>query len=1001
MRKTFLPTAVRAVSSVLVLSALAFSSAYAAGLGKLTVLSSLGQPLRAEIELNAVSKDDGGAIAAKLAPMEAFRKANINFNPALSSLRFSVEKRGERQIIRITSAQPMNEPFVDMLLELNSSSGQLVREYTFLLDPAELRSAAAQVVAPVAVPALGVEAVQSRAARVTREAPPVRPAVPAPLESEKPAKVAKEKVAKEKPARPAEEMKEAKGAAQHRVKKGDTLAVIAKDSKPEDISLEQMLVAIYRANPDAFAGENMNRLKVGKVLSIPEADVAGSVSKAEARKVIVAQSADFTSYRNRLAGAAAQATPQKAAEGGQVSGGKVGAKVEERPTAATEAQDKLKVARADAAKGDKASGTASTEDKLAKDKAAAEAQARIKDLEKNISDLQGVMQLKNKDLAAQQQKAEMQAGAKPAAASTPAASASVVASAPAAEASTPASVPAASVPKKKVVPPPPPPPEEPGFFDDLLENPLVLAGTGLIVLLLGYVFVRRRKNQPAQQPEDDIHEESKDAPNSLFGTTGGQSVDTNNSIFNSSFTPSASLLDTNEVDPIAEADVYIAYGREAQAIEILKEALRNHPERHALRIKLLEIYASKKDLHAFDLLASELYSLTKGEGEEWVYAAGLGVSIDPGNPLYAGGDLSEELLSRPTSLHSSVTRPSEDLDPDIRLATSRTPEIVEQGVHVGLQIPQDQLLHPDLPLDLASAELGSAPDESPGFDMPVTQEAVPAAHAVADLHGETGSVAEEAPHAAAATLNFDLGDTDAFMKPDASHLVATDKAEVDGGLDFVMATPAVEPAPVHIEHESEVKQEPEQKAGALDSLDFDLGDMNFGKVSLAAEAAPASVSGMSVTELADDALDHLIEFNPSHESGPEEVTPAAIARQAGVAHEELHVSGAEESQNMPEISPEVQPQAPFGSEPVAPAFDFGGINLDLDPTAHVAAQTEVPASPPAPASGSLEMETKLDLADAYLGIGDKEGARELLDEVILEGSGVQVERAKATLAKIS
>ncbi|MFA9218824.1 MAG: FimV family protein, partial [Sphingomonadaceae bacterium] len=109
----------------------------AAGLGKLTVLSSLGQPLKAEIELTSVTADDAGAIVAKLAPVDAFRAANIDFNPTLLSLRFEIEARNGRQIIRISSGQPVNEPFVDMLLELNWTGGRMVREYTFLLDPAE------------------------------------------------------------------------------------------------------------------------------------------------------------------------------------------------------------------------------------------------------------------------------------------------------------------------------------------------------------------------------------------------------------------------------------------------------------------------------------------------------------------------------------------------------------------------------------------------------------------------------------------------------------------------------------------------------------------------------------------------------------------------------------------------------------------------------------------------------------------------------------------------
>ncbi|MTV41963.1 pilus assembly protein FimV, partial [Duganella radicis] len=128
------------------------ASANAAGLGKLTVLSSLGQPLRAEIELTAVSADEASALVARLAPTDAFRSANIDFNPALMSLRFEVEQRNGRQVIKVSSSQPINEPFVDMLLELTWTGGRMVREYTFLLDPPDLRATQApQVTAPIDV----------------------------------------------------------------------------------------------------------------------------------------------------------------------------------------------------------------------------------------------------------------------------------------------------------------------------------------------------------------------------------------------------------------------------------------------------------------------------------------------------------------------------------------------------------------------------------------------------------------------------------------------------------------------------------------------------------------------------------------------------------------------------------------------------------------------------------------------------------------------------------
>src|SRR6266849_1690900 len=115
------------ISVAIASAVLVLSNAHAAGLGKLTVLSSLGQPLRAEIELNSVSKDDAGALVAKLASADAFRQANIELNSMLMSLRFAIEQRGGQQLIRVTSVQPINEPFIDMLLELAWTNGRLVR----------------------------------------------------------------------------------------------------------------------------------------------------------------------------------------------------------------------------------------------------------------------------------------------------------------------------------------------------------------------------------------------------------------------------------------------------------------------------------------------------------------------------------------------------------------------------------------------------------------------------------------------------------------------------------------------------------------------------------------------------------------------------------------------------------------------------------------------------------------------------------------------------------
>jgi pilus assembly protein FimV len=987
MRKSFSSLAVKAFLSAFALCVLTLTSAHAAGLGKLTVLSALGQPLRAEIELTSVTREEVGNIVVKLASYDDYRKANLEFTSALHSLRFTVEQKGQRHFVRVSSTQALNEPFLGMLLELRSTSGRLTREYTFLLDPAELRRSAPvvatapvrprPVATPTPAPAPEVAAPKPVLVAPVAEKPVMSTRSPEEIKARAQALKAKTEtadkpVAKSKPEAVADAKPKAEKAVQYKTKRGDALAVIAKRHKHEEVSLEQMLVSIYQTNPDAFIGKNMNRMREGRVLTMPDVETAGSVSTADARKVIVAQAADFSAYRNKLAEQAAQTAPKESADAAQAAGGKITAKVEEKATAAKDSQDKLKLSKAGVkpAAVDKASaGSGSAEDKAAQEKAAADERARVKELEKNVSDLQNVLNLKNKQLAEQQKQAELQkqadlqkqqadqaaaakkladeqaaaakkladeqlaaAAAAKAAASTPAASVPA-ASAPAASVPAASVPPVASAPKasvsakttvKKYVPPPPPPP--PSFFDEMLDNPMMLGGIGIVLLLILYLVVRSRAKKKQQSAlGGSLVTENRDSPNSLFGSSGGQSVDTNNSIFNSGFTPSASLLDANEVDPIAEADVYIAYGREAQAVEILKEALRSHPERNALRVKLLEIYASQKDVNAFDLLAGELYGLTRGEGEEWVYVAGLGMSIDPNNPLYAGGDVSEEMLDRPTSLQGSMTQPSPDQDPEVRLEAPRLADV--EAVSLDSRPTREQIEAPDFPLDL-------------GIAAPL-------------IGDDKASMDFNAP------MDFDAPQQEA-AKPE------------HGPLDFDLNLPSVK----------------EEEKPAPAALDFDLGDFGVKK-----EAVPEETAGVMVSEVSAAEFDRMTEFK----SQASDAVSAAedMKAQLEAADRELEaIDKVEPYSAVPQAVPQTEAPKPAASAPVE--FDFGAINLDLEPAA-----VQKTVQQAATRASSVEMDTKIELAAAYLGIGDKEGARELLDEVIQEGSPEQIEKAKEALAKIS
>jgi pilus assembly protein FimV len=181
--------------------------------------------------------------------------------------------------------------------------------------------------------------------------------------------------------------------------------------------------------------------------------------------------------------------------------------------------------------------------------------------------------------------------------------------------------------------------EEPGLLATLLDNPYVLPGAGVVVALLAGLGFYRWRSRASSESGETSFLESRLQPDSFFGASGGQRIDTRDaSGASSSMSYSLSQLDAiGDVDPVAEADVYLAYGRDLQAEEILKEAMRSNPDRLAIRTKLLEVYAKRRDTKGFELLANQLFSLTNGEGEDWDKAQELGRQIDPENPLYKPG----------------------------------------------------------------------------------------------------------------------------------------------------------------------------------------------------------------------------------------------------------------------------------------------------------------------------------------------------------------------------
>src|SRR5450432_2215164 len=363
----------------------------ALGLGKLTVNSGLGQPLSAQIELTAAQRDDLDSLRARIADPSVYRDNGAQYVGALARARITVEQGANATYLRVTTAAPVNEPFLNLIIELSWATGRVVRDYTFLLDPPGATEM--QAVEPAAP--IRPEVAASRTSRAGRRAGDA--AASAPSTSTAP-----------------------DAAGGYTVKRGDTLSKIASEYKPADVSLEQMLVALFRSNEGAFDGKNMNRLRSGQIITVPQGDQITAVTPSDAASVIKVQAADWRAYRDRVA-AGAPASDTTTAR--QSAGGKISTAVEDQAAAATSGKDRVSVSR-EAGKG-AAAGRA--EDLAAKDKALREANSRVADLERTVRDLQRAAALKSGTMSDLQSKAE---AGKSTAAETPKAPDTQIATAP-------------------------------------------------------------------------------------------------------------------------------------------------------------------------------------------------------------------------------------------------------------------------------------------------------------------------------------------------------------------------------------------------------------------------------------------------------------------------------------------------------------------------------------------------------------------------------------------
>ena len=956
----------------------------AAGLGKLKVTSALGQPLNAEIDLIAVPKDEVDLLTAKVASPEAYKQAKVERQEGVGALRFTVEKRATGEpYLKITSSQAFNEPFVDLLIQLDWPSGRLLREYTILLDPPGFQDTPA-----ISAPKVLAEPAVKPATKVVQSAAPTSSGAKAPKKSgaKKSEKLVAQKTAPSPELTPAEQTFPREGGEnappaitpapstgsaapaptasamateEYKVKKGDTLSKIARELKPEGYSLDQVMVALYESNKSAFSGNNMNRMKTGQILRMPEKATLDETTVNGAAKEIKAHAADWNAYRQKLAGAVAEQTGTKAEEPSE-SSGKITAKAEDKGAKPGEtSKDVLKLSRGETAgQGKAAQGkgsaadakalqdklAAAQDDALAKEKALKEANSRIGDLDKNIKEMQALLELKNKQLADLEKQAKGKAAppappvapppakveapkpeaAKPAVAPPPPAATPAPAVAPAPTPAKapeplvkavpdqpkpevkpePAKTPEKKAPPKPVLKPLPPPEPEMSLLDTIMSNPVYLAGVAAVIvggLFTGLWALGRRRKKSLASFEDSIMTGGADIKtNTVFGNTAGGQIDTGDTSFLTDFSQAGmGAIDTNDVDPIAEAEVYMAYGRDAQAEEILKEAMSKDPGRHEIQLKLLEIYAGRKNAAAFETLAAELYAATSGRGPVWEKAAELGRGLDAANPLYAAPDGQAE-------------------DPAVAAHSAMLAGLA------AAPLAQDLDMHLDL-------ERGEAAANEP--------------IATPDDHlGEA--------------LDLDL-DTLAQPPSDANTVPSQDMGTNMDALDFNLDTIIPQAVEKHADAPA---------AGAvMEAHALDL------QIPPSAPAPQAEKSAAPTEKTEDEPL--ALDFDFNLEPEPKAETPAPVQRE----------------------------------EPLMPELDLSGIDLNLDraaspsPSAAALGGTALDEATTLAGDSSVweEASTKLDLARAYLEMGDQEGAREILQEVLTEGGPEQQDEAKKLLATLS
>jgi len=718
----------------------------ALGVGEIKLHSALNQKLLAEIPLLTSAGEDVSQIRVRLAPSRVFAQAGIDRPYFLAGLRFKpLRKPDGSVVIQVTSTDVIREPFLDFLVEVEWPQGRMLREFTVLLDPPVTYDDVVKVVqSPPGVAPQPVRTERSPAASGGHH-----PTIYGPVRS------------------------------------NESLWNIAQKLKPDPaVTTEQMVMAIYRENPDAFLDGNVNALKAGVTLKVPDRDAVMALPPRQARREFQRHYRDWMARRSvaeaEVAGPEAapagepraQLKLEAPADPAEVSPGRAEAPVIEGPNpAAPETAEALEALKA--------------ENRVLK--------ARLETLEKRMAEL---IELQNATLARLQTESGAGVGEKAAASE-----AATVRPERRVESQPKPSV--AAKPGSQIAEPEraPGPAEESGLLAGLLDEPLYLSlGGGSLFLLAVAGFLIWRRRQAADEQADsllvalDLETTEDDAEvtgatksenGSQESAVSGTGVEVSESSFLSEFTPSDfDILETDNdaVDPIAEADVYLAYGRYQQAEELIKQALSERPDDPALRLKLLEIYYANEDGAAYREYARELQAAgADGDAEFWNKVVEMGRELGLDDAILAAGSAPDPQPAEPPSPEAALDIDLGEPVPDSEVERKTAePGAGENGV-----IDLDPNGADDEELE---EEAGRAQDFS--FDFEPSQ---------SEGEGEKPPEAQRDPVASTGDeeiegLDFDLGDIELPKnEPEAAAPSTGEKTEGADGLEFSLTGAAPEP----------------------------------------------------------------------------------------------------------------------------------------------------------------------------------------------------------------